>query len=222
VTVDVQASALCVFKGSENELLTPPDYPPEQAADHRQAWKSWMETTPTIYRINPQLMVSLETGEPDLVVLQNVEVKVYKRVPVGTATLIQAYSQGGGISGYTVIADTTTGRTHYSSQATGESGNMPPGAIQVNKLNYQGVEVNLYSERGFLYEGSVTLTYTINGKNGTYSTGTPAQPLRWTIIGNGEFGGNVTEAADTFGSVHGWSESQKRWIKDFDPFNPPQ
>jgi hypothetical protein len=46
---------------------------------------------------------------------------------------------------------------------------MPPAAIQVRNLNYEGIEIDLFSLPGFLYEGAVTMTYTINGKAGSFS-----------------------------------------------------
>jgi hypothetical protein len=214
VTIEIGETAFSVFAGPPTALPTPPAYSIEAAANHFPIWRDWLLSTPTIYFVNPRLEIRLESGEPDLVVLKGARVSIYARKPIRQATSIECLYEGGGVPGYTINVDTVTGTTRYSSEGDGNTASMPPGAIEVSRLHYQGVEVHLVSQTGYFYEGTLTVTYAINGKDDTYVLGTPTRPLRWTYIGaDGSYFAHPPEP------FYDWHPIQKRWVSGFDPFN---
>jgi hypothetical protein len=214
VTVDLFQAQYAVFTGAPNTLPTPPEYPVSAASDHCAQWHEWMSKDPRFYFVNPRLEVRLEAGAPDLVVLTGARVTTFTRRTVPETTLVKCFYQGGGVGGYTVNVDTTTGITRYMSEVDGTTGTMPPAAIEVSKNDYQGVEVHLLSQKGAVYEGALTVTYRVNGKDGSYTVGTRTEPLRWTYFGdNGDYFGYPP------GPQYDWHPIQKRWVTGLDPFN---
>lgn len=212
VDVTVQGGNYALYSGLPSMLPTPPEYPVERVTHHCDEWSDWFGDTPSTYRVNPTMYVGLQTGEADLVVLTRVESKIFRRIPLSGGTLIQCLHGGQGVAGYSVTVNTLTGKTTYTGSDDDIVRDMPPGAIEARKLDYQGVMIYIESQENSLYEGSIVVSYTINGKAAQNIIGTAERPLRWIADPN-------LKLPESHKEIFDWHPTQHRWVANFDHLN---
>jgi hypothetical protein len=209
-----------IFAGSHSELPTPPDYPAIHVLNHSRDWSGWLQRQPKMYAVDPIFHVVLAAGADDLVVVKKAEMQVFRRTPASrSVTAVKCEYGAGGNPGHYIIIDTVEPKTWFISFGGG-SGDMPPGSISVHGLDSTQISVIIQSHFRYLYEGMLTVTADVNGKEENYQLGSPEVPLRWIsadrIVRTPTApSGDMTRDGfvDSLGYGYDWNLAQKSWAE---------
>jgi hypothetical protein len=218
VTLEMVPAKSWIFAGSHSELPTPPDYVDNHVLNHCRDWFGWLQRQPKMYAVSPIVHVVLAAGADDLVVVKKAEMQVFRRTPASSAaTPVNCEYGAGGNPGHAIIVDTVESKTWFIS-FDGGSGDMPPGSISVHGLDSTQISVLVQSHFRYLYEGMLTVTADVNGKEGNYQLGSPEVPLRWistSRVVRTPNGVNMPRDGfvDSLGWGYDWNLAQKRWAK---------
>ena len=201
------------FAGPADALPVPPPYEAVNGACTEPAWDEWLRTNEEIFLPNPSVVVSMEAGDADLLVITKVEVLIFTRAEreAGGGTWIRCAWGGGFDTFYRVTVDTLT-RTatveESSVQSDGRRYPIPPGSITLAEKGHATVDIGVRSPTGYRYEGGIRITASVNGTPAVYQIGTRAAPLRW-----------LTPAEPEDGRAYvGWDQQKREWVEDYEPF----
>lgn len=197
------------FQGSPDQLPVPPDYPESEFSGHCDEWQDWMASTASIYSGGNGFGLQIMAGSDDLVVVKNIEVKVFSKKIAQAGTTINCVHGGGSNAGYSVNVDTQANRTTFTSwDGDGSKVEMPPGSISLGQKDsgFTDAAISITSEDGYLYEGEILISAIVNGETKTISWGSSVQPLRWVSDAAGGLIQGPEEAFD-------WDVVARRWQK---------
>ncbi|WP_153034294.1 hypothetical protein [Amycolatopsis sp. YIM 10] len=137
------------FDGNPDELPKPPDYPTHEVRSHCDERDEWLSTDRRVYTMQPQVWMSMLSGQNDQVVVTRVEPTVFSKRPVDNSfTVLQCLYGADGVPGSLVTVDVATGKTHLVDQS-GEDPSpkaMPPAALVLNGAGYGGAIVRVECE----------------------------------------------------------------------------
>ncbi len=206
-------SATVLFAGPPEELPDPPSY--ENPWNHCDEWEEWFGELPEIYRFNSDTLVSVISGQPDVVAIRDVHVEVFSRTErPDESTVIQCAYGAGGDHGNIISVDLSTGDTTLEMLDSGDVSPMPPASLSLSGMDYESALVAIDSTNGYLYEGMITIEAVVNGEDHTFQHGSEAQPLRW--VG----GGLDSIAQNEYGGVrYDWAPDDDAWVDDFAPMD---
>lgn len=206
------------FDGPPDRLPTPPGF--QSPGAQCQDWDPWIKETPTFYYSQPETDFSIEAGEPDLIVVNSIDVLIYERTqrPAGSGTWVQCAWGGGALTFYNVTVDTVKRETRvWEDVVAGGDTEDPkpayvlrPGSITLSEKGFANVRIGIESQPGYKYSGSLVIKASVNGKAVTYTIGSKDKPLRWTTPAPGESPDTVTE--------HGWDDTRRRWVRGYNPY----
>jgi hypothetical protein len=203
---------LIVFAGPARELPTPPSYSLSDTSNHCANWGAWLKRQPKMFAVDPTFLAGLTSGSDDLVVIKAVKEKVFRRAAAGQATLIQCTYGAGGNPGYHIALDTARQNTEFRSETDDTYHEMPPGSITLHGLDHETATINFVSLERYLYEGMISLTADVNGKEQTLQIGSAETPLRWTMGGVGSADG-FNKFLLSLGDGYDWNPTRQRWVK---------
>jgi hypothetical protein len=211
-------SVLFLFAGSAKELPTPPDYPLSKKLGHCDDWGDWLSRQPRVYGLTPSVHMSMISGEPDLVVVHNIQAQVIDRKPLnGNYVLIECQYGAGLDSGYLVTLDVGSNITQVTDQATGKVAQMPPASLSLKGRDYESALISIKSTSGILYGGVITLSTNVNGQEQQILLGSPQRQFRW-LGGEGE-DPIMTQLTDQT-PKYDWNPTTHQWVQVIHD-NPP-
>ncbi|MDG4789081.1 hypothetical protein O7626_24645 [Micromonospora sp. WMMD1102] len=203
------------FDGSRERVPTPRRG--EIRTSDCDDWDDWLTHTPRLYVVDPVIDFGLEGNYADNVVISKVEAKIFERsrLPASAGTLVKCLFGGGSNEFYNVSVDTLTRKTTVEELEAGSSTgrrpySMPPGSISLSDGGHSGVRILVESPMGFMYEGSVIVTASINGKSQNYEIGSREEPFRWAT---------PPQAEEMEPDFVAWNGTKKSWVKNYYPYD---
>jgi hypothetical protein len=183
-------------------LGDPPSY--TDVYGHCDDWWSWLKEE-SAYTARPEIFLFMATGEANQVAIQAVTLEILDRQRLDQGfSHIQCQYQAGGEYGFGI--DVTTSDPNSATMTdyrTEESGTMPPAAVVLNGLDYDGGVISIDSEPGYLYEGIIRVSYLSNGEPREITYGSVDEPYRW--LGGGQ------EMLDSIPAVD-WDLDSQQWV----------
>lgn len=203
------------FEGKPEGLPIPPDYPAPEVRGHCDEWEGWLASEQRIYTMAPTILMSVLSGQNDVVAVTSIESTIFKKRPIDNEsfTIIQCQYGAGGAPGTLITTDVATGETELFDSSDENPMPMPPAALTLSGANYQGALVKIKSSSGFLYSGRLRITALINGSEQVIELGTPERPFRWV-------GGDP--GSDSYPEMQGdtrwdWNPKTKQWVPNLNP-----
>jgi hypothetical protein len=217
VSYKMRHSSWAWFDGPASKL--PPPRKGETRLSICAQWNNWLTDTKKLHVVDPLFDVNLIGNRSDRVQITDIQAEVYRRtrLDAGNGTLVKCEFMGGDVSYYFATVNTATGRTTFQKSEDGQpSGDhrvyeMPPSIIALKEGGYTSAQVALKSLDGWLYEGSIAFTASINGKESTFKIGTVDRPFRWATPQTRD------EALDQEAPFVAWNGEAARWVKDYSP-----
>jgi hypothetical protein len=199
---------LFLFMGSAEDLPTPPDYPQSRLYSHCSDWGSWLSRQPGVYAINPTLFIDMIAGGSDLVVVNNVGVRVINRAALtGNYVLIDCKYGAGLDAGYQLTVNIATNVTDVLNVATGGRVLMPPASLSLSGRSFQGAQISINSTPARLYGGEVIVTAIVNGQQKSIVAGSPAHEFRWLDVSG------YNDPIIIHAPAYDWSLTRHKWIR---------
>ena len=179
-------------------------------------WGQWLTHTPRIHIVEPVIDFGLEGNVADNLVISKVESDIYKRtkIPSTRGTLVKCLFGGGSDEFYNISVNTASRVTVVTEMDLGSPTDkkpyrMPPASISLSDGGHAGIRITLDSLDDYLYEGSITVTGSINGVPKVFKIGSPGQPFRWAT---------PSEADEIDPEYVAWDGTNKKWSRNFYPY----
>jgi hypothetical protein len=196
------------------------DLPPPKAGQVRGSdcdeWGTWLTHTPRLHIVDPVIDFGMEGNFADNVSISKVEARIYQRrkVDATDGTLVKCLFGGGSNAFYNVSVNTERRETTVTEMDLGSPTDrepylMPPASISLSRGGHVGVRITLDSPSNYMYEGSITVTASINGKAKVFHIGAPDQPFRWAT---------PAKADDVDADYVAWDGNNKDWARNFYPY----
>ena len=199
-----------IYLDDSSQLPKPPNYPAEAKSSHCHNWQAWMRREPKIYPVGATSSMDLISGSHDLVVVTNVKVNVFNRVPLSRTYTLLRCSYGAGGIGYVIRASVITGQTEVKDDRTNKEFTMPPGSLHIAGADFEVTQITIASRPNYLYQGSIEVDALVNGKPHVVKIGTVSNPVRWI-------------EPSTINSRHphpyDWDVQKQAWVENFNPFS---
>lgn len=183
VSIAPSADMHYVLPTDSSALGDPPAY--TDVYGHCEEWWAWLKEK-SAFTVRPEVYLFMATGEANQVAVQSVTLEILDRQRLDQRfSHVQCQYQAGGEYGFRIEVTTADpNRGSLTDYRTGESGDMPPAAVVLNGMDYDGGVISIVSEPGYLYEGVIRVSYLSNGEQKELSYGTPDEPYRW--LGGGQ------------------------------------
>ncbi|MEH1167204.1 hypothetical protein V6V47_17650 [Micromonospora sp. CPCC 205539] len=198
------------FDGPPEALPSPPAHIVGRKVGCRDdQYREWLRETEGFYFYDIEKTVTLTAGDPDLVTLTAATVTIAdrKEISMSEGTLITCNWGGGGFTeSYMIEVDSQAQQSTLFDVLEAPPENprpMPPGRVSMDTKSAVEVSIGVKSRQNHAYQGSVTLTASVNGKQVEVNIG----PLRW-VENNDPVGGKDSYALD----------EQGRWTLNWSPF----
>jgi hypothetical protein len=198
-----------VYLGDPSQLPKPPDYPAEYKASHCDKWLDWTQRQPTIYSVGADAFMDIISGSPDLVIVKNVKVNLFRKMALPhTVTLIRC-KYGGGGAGPVITTNVITGQTEVEDDRTSKRFAMPPGSLSIAGADFEVARISIISRQNYLYEGSIEVDTLVNGKPRKVEIGSVSEPVKWVELSS-------NKRRDVSGA-YDWDVQKHAWVKGFNP-----
>ena len=198
-----------IYLGASSQLSRPPDYPTEAKSSHCHNWQAWMQGQSKVYPVGATSFMDLISGSPDLVVVTNVKVNVFSRIPLPpTYTLIQCSYGAGGV-GYKIRPNVITRQTEVTDDRTNKEFVMPPGSLHIAGADFEATQITIVSRPNDLYQGSIEVDALVNGKPYVVKIGTVSNPVRWI---------EPSTIKPRHPHPYDWDVKKQAWVNNFNPF----
>ena len=163
-------------------------------------WDRWI-LTQKAWPLDPETLVHMESGQDDLVAVTEVNAEIFNARKLNEADVrLVACEGGGGMTTGINVSVHLGGPAEVSTLETDQPFLMPPTAITLSGRDYQGFAIKVQGEPLTLYEGQITIRYSINGQPAELHVGSQDQPLSW-----------VPDVGDN-APLFSWSNLQRTWI----------
>jgi hypothetical protein len=200
------------FFGPVDELPLPTSFEGYRPDASCGQWPRWLTGVDKLYIVDPEIVLGLDAGANELVVVTAIDVTVLNRTKISrTGTFVRCSYGAGGRPGLFASVNTLTRTTtvrEWDINRIIREFPMPPGSISQAEPGHLGVFLDIESMKGYAYEGYVSVKVSVNGVDQTYEVGTATAPLRW-IVADG--------LQDPDGHYWGWNPKTGRWERDYVP-----
>lgn len=209
VSLEVGSGSFYLFAGSAKELPIPPDYPKERESSHCSDWGNWLSLEPRIYEVDASVLMRMNSGDPDLVVVHKVEVQVISHTPLtGDYVLIFCNHGSGLVTGNQITVDTRTNATVVRSEGGNNTIPMPPASLSLNGRGYDAAAIYIKSNYNTLYSGKIIVHAAINGQEKTIEVGSLAHGFNW-VGGDALLGQNPVSGR---APAYDWDIATHKWV----------
>lgn len=201
VEVSSMLAYLWVVEDDPSNLSVPNEVLNGDQMEFCKRWDRWIRTQ-NAFPLAPETLVEMESGQDDLVVVTNIEAEIFGVRELDAANVRQVgCNPGGGMTTPINVNVNLGGQAEvFDIETADEPYLMPPTAITLSGRDYQGFSVVVKGEPFTLYQGQITITYSVNGQESELHVGSKDQPLSW-----------VPEVSvDT--PVFSWSNIKGTWI----------
>jgi hypothetical protein len=211
VSLNLSDIETAFFAGPKEALPVPPKYAVREVTSHCDDWADWLTSDSRIF-LNPQLQLSMQAGEDDLVVVKRVRAEVFVRKSKVSGVILGCKYGGDRGSGYSININTASGKTTFFDLGLDEDEgqkefSMPPSTINLSAKGYEEASISIDSQEGYLYEGRLAVIASVNGNDKEYSYGSESNPFRWYE--------SELPGTDDFLD---WHPIENRWTGDMDAY----